>query len=231
MLNFIKNIIAPKKCYSCGEEWHFLCLKCMSKMSDFNSICYICKRKTIKFEVHQKCQQWIYYNSLIIVTHYNQHPIKKLIKDFKFYYKKDIAQDIAYYMIKKLKENIDLSWDNYLIITTPLYFLRKWKRWYNQTEILSKYIITKINNISIEKNLVKRVRNTRQQSTLSKNQRLSNLEKAFKINKKLVDKIDKNKTIIIVDDVISTGATINSIAKLLKENWFKKIIWLVFASD
>jgi predicted amidophosphoribosyltransferase len=52
--------------------------------------------------------------------------------------------------------------------------------------------------------LIKRIRHTRQQSKLSREKRLINLKNAFKINKKQLDNIDKNKTIILVDDVIST---------------------------
>jgi predicted amidophosphoribosyltransferase len=52
---------------------------------------------------------------------------------------------------------------------------------------------------------------------------LTNLDKAFKINKKYVDNIDK-KYIIIVDDVISTGTTINEVSKILKQHNAQKII-------
>jgi predicted amidophosphoribosyltransferase len=56
------------------------------------------------------------------------------------------------------------------------------------------------------------------------------LKDCFQINKKKVDIIDK-KNIIIVDDVVSTWATLNEIAKQLKLNWANKVIWLCFASD
>jgi len=230
MLKFIKDIIATKKCYSCGQEWHFLCPRCMSKMSNFSSICYVCKAKSDYFEVHQSCLEWIYFDKLIILTHYKQNIIKKLIKDFKFYYKKDIADDFWKYLWDLLLKNISWNLDDFLLIPIPLYFLKKWKRWYNQTELLIK-IISKNTSIKFKNNLIKRIKNTRQQSQLSRQERLSNLESAFKINKKQLDKVDKNKTIIIVDDVVSTWTSINSVAKLLKQNWFKKVIWLVIASD
>jgi len=231
MFNFIKNILAPKKCYSCGQEWHFLCPKCMSKMSTFESICYVCKRKSIKFSIHYNCQKLIVLDKIIILTHYKQKLIKKLIKDAKYYYKKDILEDFSIYLSKLLLENIEnKNIDNYILVPMPMYYFRKWQRWYNQSEVLAKNI-WKITKIMINNNLIKRVKNTRQQSKLSKKERLKNLTNAFKINKNLVDKIDKNKIIIIVDDVISTWTSINSIAKLLKDYWFKNVIWLIIASD
>ena len=110
-----------------------------------------------------------------------------------------------------------------------IHFLRKLYRWYNQSYILAKYV-WKANNIVLENNLIKRVKNTRQQSKLNKEDRMKNLENAFKVDKKLLDKLDK-KVFIIVDDVISTWTTINEISKVLKKSWAKNIIGLIVASN
>ena len=85
MFKFLKDILAPKKCYSCNKEWHFLCQKCLSKMSNFESICYICKGKTDNFEAHNNCLEYIYYDKIIILWHYKEKILSKLIKDLKFY--------------------------------------------------------------------------------------------------------------------------------------------------
>ena len=119
--------------------------------------------------------------------------------------------------------------DNVLLTSVSSTFVRRLKRWYNQSELLAKEI-SKITNIKYQTSLVKKIYDTWQQALLSKEKRLINLQKSFKINKKYVDKIDK-KIIIIVDDVVSTWTTINTISKILKENWVQKIIWLVIASD
>jgi len=65
---------------------------------------------------------------------------------------------------------------------------------------------------------------------LSKQERKINLINSFKIAKNKIDNIDK-KTFIIVDDVISTGSTINEISKILKEKGAEKVIWLCVASN
>ena len=74
------------------------------------------------------------------------------------------------------------------------------------------------------------LKQTKQQSKLTREQRLVNLKDSFKINKKYLNQI-KDKKIIIVDDVISTWTTINEVSKILKESWASKIIWLIIASD
>jgi predicted amidophosphoribosyltransferase len=62
-------------------------------MEHFSDICYVCKKKSENFIVHNKCKNNIYYDNLIILTHYKNNHISKLIKDLKFYNKKDILED------------------------------------------------------------------------------------------------------------------------------------------
>ena len=230
MFNLLKDLIAPKKCYSCNKEWHFLCEECLSKMSNFEPICYLCKGKSDYFNVHNNCKENVYYDKIIILSHYKNKIISKLIKDLKFYSKKDIAEDFWYYLSELFFENeIYKNTNDYIIIFPPMWFFKKLKRWYNHSEILAK-IISKKTNIELWKWFIKKIKITRQQSKLSRKDRLVNLKDSFKIAKNKIDKID-NETVIIVDDVISTWTTINEISKILKEVWVKKVIWLIIASD
>lgn len=232
LFKFIKDTIAPKKCYSCQREWHFLCLQCLSKLSNFRPFCYICKDFSDNYKIHEDCKKSVYYDRLIVLSHYKNKEISKLIKDAKFYNKKDILEDFAKYLSDLLLKNIWDLWlakSDFILIPVPMYFLRKIYRWYNQSEILAKYI-GDFSRIKVEDKLIKRVKNTRQQSKLKKQNRRQNLEKAFKIDKKVLDKLDK-KVFILVDDVVSTWTTLNEVSKLLKESWVENIIWLVIASD
>lgn len=232
ILKFIKDIIAPKKCYSCKKEWHFLCQQCLSNLSNFSSFCYVCKNYSDNYEVHDDCKKWVYYDRLIVLSHYKNNEISRLIKDAKYYNKKDIFEDFWKHLSDLLIKNIWDLWlrkSDFIFVPVPMYIFRKFYRWYNQSEILASYI-SEFSKIKQENKLIKRVKNTRQQSKLSKKDRWQNLENAFKIDKKLLDKLDK-KTFILVDDVVSTWTTINEISKLLKQNWVEKVIWLVIASD
>ena len=74
------------------------------------------------------------------------------------------------------------------------------------------------------------MRNTKQQSKLDRKTRLDNLKNSFTFDEKYLNLV-KDKKVIIVDDVVSTWATINEISSILKQKWVKKIIWLVVASD
>lgn len=228
MLNFLQDILAPKKCYSCGQEWRFLCLECLQSMSSFEDICYVCKEKTIDFTLHNKCRQWVYFDGVIICTHYSNRHISFLIKKAKFYGMRGALEDLAFYMSDSLKNHHTFSIDD-IIIWVAMTFFKTLKRGYNQSEFIAK-IVGKKCNIPYQKSLLKKKNHTRQQSHLSRQERKENIKNCFQINKKYRDIIDK-KNIIVVDDVISTGATMNEVAKVLKQNGANKVIWLCFASD
>lgn len=231
IINIIKDILAPKKCYSCNKEWHFLCRECYNKLDNFQDICYICKEKSYKYKIHENCKKNIYYDNLIILTHYKNIVIKKLIRDFKFYWKKDICDDFVELMYYKLlKTNLWMLNNKNIIVTNiPINFFKKLKRGFNQSSLLAKKISKKLNLVYIDNVIVKQ-KQTRQQSKLSKPERILNLENSFKINKKYIDKLD-NKTILLIDDVVSTWTTLNEASKIFKLNKASKIIWLAIASD
>ena len=234
IFKFIKDIIAPKKCYSCFKEWHFLCRECYNKLNNFDEICYICKNYSENYKIHENCKKSVYFDNILILTHYKNKVIKKLIKDSKFHYKKDILEDFSIYLWELLTKHINSEYwvikiEDFIIIPTPMYFLKKFTRWYNQSEVLAKYISNKI-EINYQDKIIKKTKNTTQQSFLSKEKRQKNLENIFKINNKYLDKIN-NKIVIVVDDVISTWTTINEISKILKYSWAQKVIWICIASD
>jgi ComF family protein len=230
LINLFKDIIAPKKCYNCWQEGSFICQKCLKEIWFFESICYVCKAQTRKFQVHEYCQnEFVHYDKIIVLTHYKDRTIKKLIKDAKFYWKKDILEDFSLYLWQKLFENISELKDEIILIPTPMYFWKKLLRWYNQSEVLVKNLWIFF-WITYNFKIIKKVKKTKAQSHLSKIERIENLAWAFVLNKKNFERY-KNKTFVIVDDVVSTWSTINEIAKILKKNWVEKVYWLAIASD
>lgn len=240
---YIYDIIAPKKCIICKIEGKYLCGKCFLLQQNFTWFCYICKRKSPNYNIHKKCLiqnkllHWInfnntkiYLNKIIVLTHYKNTAIKTLIKKFKFQGKKEIWKDLSLYLSQLLLNNTTLTeQNNSILVPVPLYFIRQLQRWFNQSEIIAQEVWWQ-SGIPYIKGLIIRRKHTRHQSRLSQEDRLNNLNNAFKIKKKHLDTIDK-KTIILIDDVISSWTTLNEIAKILKQSWAKKVIGLCIASD
>ncbi len=229
IITLIKDILAPKKCYWCQKQWHFLCPTCESKILQQSSVCYYCKQQTSHFATHKHCQRYIHLDQVIVYAHYRDAIISRLIKNGKFYNKKDVWEEVSKYYSTILCDNI--SWDitDYILVPVPMYRWKKYFRWYNQSQLLVKYI-SKQTGIVAEYSLVNKIKKTQQQSHLNKQQRIQNLTWSLVINQKILSK-HKNKTIIIIDDVVSTWSTLNAISLLFKSNWLNNVIWCALASD
>ncbi len=226
LFKFFLDLIAPKKCYSCKKEWHFICPNCFDCEISFKSVCYVCKWTTKNYEIHEACKKDVFYDNVIILKHYKSNLISKLIKDAKFYNKKEIFEELSAYLYNEFILNIKIiKKSDFLIASIPSHFSRKLLRWYNSSDILAKNF-SKESKIEYKNNLLSKIKITKQQSKLDRKNRIINLKWSFRVNKNL-----NNKTILLIDDVISTWATLNEVSKLLKQNWAKKIIWLIIASD
>ncbi len=230
IINFIKNLIAPKRCYSCSKLWHFLCPECLKKLDNHKPYCYLCKKPSFEYQIHKECKTNDFYlYKILVLTHYKNKIIERLIKHSKYYWKKDILEDFAVYLSELFLKNCDEKISDYIIVSRPMYRFKKLFRWYNQADILAKFISTKT-NIVYYNNLVIKTKYTKSQSRLSRQDRLKNEINSFSINKKYIG-IIKWKKVIIVDDVISSASTLNEIAKLLKNYKTSENIALVIASD
>jgi ComF family protein len=107
-----------------------------------------------------------------------------------------------------------------LLIPVPLHKTRVRERGYNQSELLCKVIAAET-GIGYDANILQRIRYTKSQTKLDEATRSVNVKNAFKVSQR--DRISK-KTILLIDDVITTGATINACAKELIRNGAKEVI-------
>lgn len=229
LLCSLKDFLAPKKCMNCASLGVFLCENCMEHIQKNLPFCYVCKKSSPNFEIHSNCKKEIYLDTLVVPYHYKETLIKKSITDGKFYKKQEVFEELGRYIapiVRTTLQKTDLK--NSIIIPIPLHLFRSWKRGYNQSEILARTLAKEL--IIPFDTLIKKQKNTRHQSHLSRQARLLNIKNCFTIKKSNIDKVD-NKIIILVDDVVSTGATLNEAAKILKQNGAKEVMWVVIGSD
>lgn len=149
--------------------------------------------------------------------------LKELILKFK-YHKNFTAGDIlSEFLLKLIYEN-DIKAD--IICYVPMTRKSKRKRGFNQCELIANYIGDKL-NIPVS-NSIKKIISTVEQKTLSKDERVKNIEGAFSI-KNYNEFLSKD--VILIDDVITTGATINECIKILRKSGVKKITVLTIAKS
>jgi ComF family protein len=147
--------------------------------------------------------------------------VRNLIHGLKY----DSLTKLAPYIAELIyHEHKNLSNYDY-IVPVPLHRIKKKERGFNQSELITKFLCI-YSGCRYHTNLVKRIRYTETQTLKSHNERMKNLNLAFSLN----EKADfKNKKILLIDDVITTGSTINMIAQLLKNKGCKKVDALCFA--
>lgn len=149
--------------------------------------------------------------------------IKTLILKFKYESDFTAGYLLANLLIEMIEEE---KFDADVICYVPMTKKSEKKRGFNQCEVIARHIGHHI-NIPVS-DCIKKIKNTKEQKTLTKEERVKNLRGAFKISS---DKDIKNKNVILIDDVMTTGATINECKYVLKKSGVNKITVLTIAKS
>ena len=205
-------------CKTCFDELNFIkdgCIKCgkITIRSIFEEIdidqCEFCKNKTY------------YFDKVISCVEYTETS-KKIVFDFKYKSKTYLSKIISQMMKEKLEsESIECD----CILSVPLHKKRYKERGFNQSEKIARYLSKEMNIPYL--NLITRNTYTRKLYNLDYKERRIELRNTFKI--KNIDKV-RNKKVLIVDDIFTTGATVNEISKLLKKENISNIYVVTFLS-
>lgn len=167
------------------------------------------------------CMDNIYYfNRNISVVKYNEI-ISKIIYKYKYNYDTYISNYISDIIIDKI-DILELNFD--YILYVPLSKQRYKKRGFNQSKLIAKNLEKHYKKQVL--NVLTRKKNTKFLSGLKKEERKKELKDAFLVNKKYRD-ILSNKSIIIIDDIFTTGSTLNEISKILRKSFDLKFIFCV----
>lgn len=202
-------------------------------------LCYLCKEKTlyIKQFICSECGERLvilhkqisidsdYISNIYYSANYNRF-LKEFIHGFKFNGKSYLYKPFSEIMIDTIKEN-NIHDNVDLICFVPIHFRKEAIRGYNQTELLANYIGMAIDKPISKKNLVKS-KWTKEQNQLTKLERSKNLKHSFKLRDH--DEIE-NKRILLVDDIITTGTTMEECAKVLMNGGAKEVIGLALTSS
>jgi len=127
---------------------------------------------------------------------------------------------IGEYMASNIPKEL---FQNCSVVFPPMNFVSKFRRSFNQAEIMADIIAQK-KGLLFERSLIKKVKRTKPQASLTYEERQTNLQNAFALSRDV-----KKESFLIVDDVCTTFSTINTIAKLLKENGAENVNGITFA--
>lgn len=214
-LILIKNIIFPQCCLLCGKtNEKILCKECKHKIE-----------KNAIYCINNRLEPQFFFESHIYIFKY-KNEIRNLVLNYKFNDKSYLYKIFSEIIINNKKIfGILKKYD--IIIPVPIHKERKKQRGYNQSELIAEDIALKLKIDYSSQILIKYI-NTKEQSSLKGYERWENIKNAYKVidEEKIIQ-----KKIILVDDVYTTGSTVNECAKILKECGAKEIIVLTIAKD
>ena len=203
-LNSLLDLIYRKKCYFCRKSKHSIkmCPDCYEKLefSDFSANRIINGIDVFCAGVYTK-------------------ELQKLIRGLKYHKQKDLA----YYQAKFMYDyflNIDILQNKeFEIIAVPLHKKRIKKRKYNHMELVCEEF-SRLSGFQCNFNLIKRIKDTKPQYKLNRNQRLENLSEAFVVDGSFYN----NKTLLIIDDICTTGTTFEEMIKEFNKSEIYNIV-------
>ena len=212
-INHILNLIYPNVCGICGKICkESLCKKCEIKLKNIKKF-KIDKIKDKNFEKH------------LYIFKY-EGIIKEKLIEFKFNQKPYLYKTFVKFLIKNKKICRFLkSYD--IIIPVPIHYNRKLERGYNQSALIARQIAKQLDIKYGDKVLYKKI-NNKPQSTKNKEERKQNVIGVYDVKNEY--KI-LNKKILLLDDIYTTGSTVNECSRILKKTGAKKVDIITIAKD
>ncbi|MEP7103859.1 MAG: ComF family protein [Candidatus Dojkabacteria bacterium] len=227
MFNPIINTLIPSYCLMCNRVGVSLCTRCIRDkiFVNWNTYCCVCNSKVKRGFIHDECKDQTFLDGHIFMVSYNEG-VKELIMQgkYSFYYNnfKFIGQKMSKFIrLFSLDEHS-------ILVPIPLTRKKKNKRGFNQSEVICNEISKYIDFKTI--NLLKRTKDVSAQADLSGEKRRSNLKGIFAIDQDL-QHVYSTSSVILVDDVYTTGSTLNECAKVLKENGVQRVYGYTFAKS
>ena len=224
----ILNFIYPPVCGICGKlNSDFLCKKC-EKILESEAVFGVDKYKNIKRKkenIKNNFNDKKYFDEHLYIFLY-QGIIRRIILKYKFQEEAYLYKTFVNFLLKN--ENFFENIEKYdTIVPVPISRKRLKSRGYNQSELIAKEIAYNSNSI-LETGCLYKVKNIVEQSKLNKEERLKNIQGVYELVNK--EKLYKKK-ILLVDDIFTTGSTVNECAKVLRNASPRKIGVFTLAKD
>ncbi len=222
------DLLFPKFCLGCSHIGSYICHRCFKKLKVINKpICLYCHKQSYLGLTHPKCLKKLSIDGVLSIYYYD-NLLKKIIKNIK-YRLATIVWDEFWKSIPESDINRLFAYKKIFceafIQVVPLSQSKYQLRGFNQAMMIAKYF-KKVLNFPII-NILKRSHEALAQAQIkSKKSRLKNVKNVFLITRR----VDiKNKTIILIDDVITTGATLKEACRMLKKAGANKVYALTLA--
>jgi len=223
IFNFFLDILLPKKCINCGKTGEFICFECKLLIKEIDLSCPICKKLSLTGETHSQCKRKESLNGLISIFEY-EGTIKKAIHLLKFKGLQSIASDLIFLAGEKIYENPYqyglfakfLFRPETIITFVPMRKKREKQRGYNQAKIIAERL-AKLSKKETRP-LLEKSQPTKPQTELNGKERIENIKNSFYFSGNYIP-----EKVVLIDDVVTTGSTLNECTKTLKKAGVREV--------
>lgn len=228
------DLIFPIKCLGCGKDDEWICSRCIKKIPIYQKpICLWCEMLSREVTLCPNCKKLSYLDYLFTITSYQTPLLQEILHNIKYKFAWRIMEDLKPLISRflnqiNIKNGLLVKNSNLQLIPVPLYRKRFLERGFNQSELLAQILNQIIPNAELVPNVLVRKKNTASQMTLNKKERIRNIQGAFKCNNQ---ELIKNKRVLIIDDVLTTGSTIKEAALVLRKAGCLEVGALVLAKE
>ncbi|MEK7503615.1 MAG: ComF family protein [Patescibacteria group bacterium] len=212
--DWIIDLLMPKKCLGCGREGTYICKDCEVFLSEVDPMLGSPTSPVILGEIGLP--------NIVSVWEY-EGLMEKLILKIKY----DGCYDIVGELVETVFKKIDLNLPKDMIITfVPMYNKKERRRGFNQSELIAQRVGDKIGRPVVR--LLGKMKDNQSQVGLGPQERLSNVKDVFQFQTKL-SLVQVPSSVLLVDDVYTTGATMNECVKILKKGGIKSVYGFTLA--
>lgn len=233
LINGFLSLFYPTQCLTCKRyikdfKYYYICENCYKKIKSIEKpFCKICSKplssETIDICLECRQRKKTYFSCAKAAGKY-EDGLKDILQYYKFYKKEKLAKVLVNFIFENMTQDIFDNID--FLVSVPLHKNSLKQKNFDHIKLITK-ILSKKTGISILKGLVK-IKETYDQSQLDREERLKNLNNAFEILERAKNLI-KDKKFLIIDDIYTTGSTLNEVAKVLMKNGAKEVRGLVIA--
>jgi len=218
-MNFF-HLLFPPRCYGCGCLGRYICSSCQKQLPVCrDQRCLVCEKPAVDGVTHARCKG-IYTLDGMTECFWYHKSIKEWIKSIKYQFVRDAGEmliaNICDEQLYSVRQFLHLH-PNSVVLPIPLHWKRQWWRGFNQAEVIGKVLAKRL-SISMDTKILERKKHTTPQAEVVKRKdRLKHIADAFIVRSLTPE------SVILVDDVCTTGATMREAAKTLRKAGAKHV--------
>lgn len=228
----VLDILFPRRCLGCGTIGGYFCARCkrgIHSVAHNESLCPVCEKLAIDGATHPRCRTRYTPDGLTCFFRYDG-VIRAAVKALKYRFISDLGREfVSLVPVSRIGDLMVNIRDELVLVPIPLHASRRRERGFNQAEVLGGFLSERLSaqkglQLPMRTDMLWRAKKTAPQVAMKKREdRLANMESAFCVNGK---KGRQKGSVILFDDVFTTGATIRSAANILKRNG-ARFVWAV----